>query len=106
MNKLKHFFGLDVDKIDESRYFKANGSFILLFSVILAFVGQDSSPVVMIYVLALLLIFVIILVLTSIKRLRDIGRSPWWVLLMFTFINLPFFIYLLVKGGKKPIPVA
>ena len=101
MNKLKHFFGLDIDKIDASRYFKANGSFIGLFILILPFIGQDSNSIVKGLVGAFFFIFVVILVLTTIRRLRDIGRSPWWSLLLFTFVNLFFVIYLLGKDGKK-----
>jgi len=100
MNKIKSFLGLDVDRIDQSRYFKANGSFILLFILVLPFIGQDSNSIVTGLLLAFFFVFVVILFLTSIRRLKDIGMSPWWCLLLFTFVNLPFFIFLLAKPSK------
>ena len=101
MNKLKHFFGLDTDRIDASRYFKANGSFVLLFIIIMYLQPFLNRGIEEVLVLPLFLIFVVILVLTSIRRLRDAGKSPLWSLLLFTFVNLPFVIYLLAKPSKS-----
>lgn len=101
MNKLKHFFGLDVDRIDESRYFKANGIIILIFSAVLPFAQSTIGKTLL---LIGFLLFLVILVLTSIRRLRDIGKSSaWLVLFLIPTVNLGFFFYLLFAKGKPAV---
>ena len=95
MSKLKHFFGLDGDRVDESRYFKANGVTFLLFSVVLQFAQSTIGAVLAFIVFVLVLV---VLILTSIERLKDIGKSPWLVILL--IIPVPFIIYLLLVKGK------
>lgn len=96
MNKLKHFFGLDGERVDESRYFKANGVTFLLFSAVLPFAQSTIGPVLVSIVFLLVLV---VLILTSVERLKDIGISRWWAILL--ICPAPFIVYLLVKGGKK-----
>ena len=35
------------------------------------------------------------------RRLHDTGRSGWWVLILFTVIGIPVFLYWMVKGSDK-----
>jgi uncharacterized membrane protein YhaH (DUF805 family) len=36
-----------------------------------------------------------------VRRLHDVGRSGWWVLILFTVIGIPVFLYWMVKGSDK-----
>lgn len=35
------------------------------------------------------------------RRLHDVGRSGWWVLIVFTIIGIPVVLYWLVKDSDK-----
>ena len=101
MDKLKHFFGLDGARVDESRYFKANGSIILLFSAVLPFAQSTTGAVIFFIILVL---FLVVLLLTSAERLKDIGKSRMWLILFFVpTVNIVLFFYLLLTKGKQSI---
>jgi uncharacterized membrane protein YhaH (DUF805 family) len=36
-----------------------------------------------------------------VRRLHDVGRSGWWVLILFTIIGIPVVLYWLVKDSDK-----
>jgi uncharacterized membrane protein YhaH (DUF805 family) len=37
----------------------------------------------------------------AVRRLHDVGRSGWWVLILFTVIGIPVFLYWTVKDSDK-----
>ena len=37
----------------------------------------------------------------AVRRLHDVGRSGWWVLILFTVIGIPVFLYWMVKDSDK-----
>ena len=37
----------------------------------------------------------------AVRRLHDVGRSGWWVLVLFTVIGIPVFLYWMVKDSDK-----
>jgi uncharacterized membrane protein YhaH (DUF805 family) len=37
----------------------------------------------------------------AVRRLHDVGRSGWWVLILFTVIGIPVLLYWLVKDSDK-----
>ena len=50
--------------------------------------------------LATLVFFLPSLALAA-RRLHDVGRSGWWVLILFTVIGIPVFLYWMVKDSDK-----
>jgi uncharacterized membrane protein YhaH (DUF805 family) len=37
----------------------------------------------------------------AVRRLHDVGRSGWWVLILLTVIGIPVFLYWMVKDSDK-----
>jgi uncharacterized membrane protein YhaH (DUF805 family) len=37
----------------------------------------------------------------AVRRLHDVGRSGWWVLILFTVIGIPVFLYWMVKDSDN-----
>lgn len=61
------------------------------------FPGSTLSPLETVKSLALLLPSISV----AVRRLHDVGRSGWWVLLPFTIIGLiPFFYWMIIKGNE------
>ena len=66
---------------------------------ILAFPAWDIGPVGLVLGLAILLPDVAV----SIRRLHDIDRSGWWVLIIFTLIGIiPIIVWACMKGTPGP----
>ncbi len=105
-------------KIDRMQFFLMN-LWLLVLGILLMFLagggimfsankgGMASSTVMaggimgLVMLVFSLLMFYISVVIT-IKRLRDAGLSPWFVVLYFVpFVNLLLFIYLLIAPSKE-----
>ncbi len=80
----------------------------IIFGVLFAFVDKPTpfqliSPYNSLYgaTMSIKNLFLIPFSAVMIRRLHDVGRSGWWILLIFTFIGIPVLIYWLIKSGDE-----
>lgn len=106
-----NFLGLTQDRIGRRRFliafFSAQWGLplvaVLLTGLFYLVFGEDS-PILFLPVIVFFtsLIFgFIVYIKICIRRVRDVGITQgWWVLAIIPLINIPFFLYLVLKKGK------
>jgi len=106
--KLKDDLGLRQTTIGRSTYFYYNvvayGVVIGYWFLLNIFPAQTVIDKIMLLLSAAIVLFLFFYVtlLTTIKRLRDLGHRPYFCLLLFVpYVNLAFILYLCLKNKKS-----
>ena len=111
MKNIWKFLGLTQERIGRRRFLIAFLSaqwglplaVLLVVGLFYLVFGEDSPilflPVIVFF--ASLIFGFIVYIKICIRRVRDIGIAQnWWILAIVPLINIPFFLYLVLKKGK------
>ena len=101
-NKIKYDFFTFDGAISKAEYQR---SFLILFAIgIILTALTYTIPLPSIFITVLLIIRIVLLVAMfsiCMRRLRDLGQTPWLSLLLFVpLVNLIFMVYLLIADKK------
>jgi uncharacterized membrane protein YhaH (DUF805 family) len=112
MQKLKDFLGFSTNLVNQKIYIRANLTtlaLLILFNIFIRSTMSNelislSNSVIALYIvlaLALGILALVVYVMTTIKRLRDIKMNERWVILaLIPYLNLIFFFYLCFQKSK------
>lgn len=110
LGNIWNFLGLTQDRIGRRKFLVASlavqWGLPLVVSLVMGlfYVSlKEGNPLLFLPAIAFFasLVFgVVVYIKISIRRVRDIGIAQgWWVLAIIPLINIPFFVYLCLKGG-------
>src|SRR3989344_5675652 len=110
MKNIWKFLGLTEDRIGRRRFLVAFFSAqwglplaVLLVMGLFYLVFGEDSPILFlpaIVFFASLIFGLVVYIKICIRRVRDIGIArSWWVLAIIPSVNIPFFLYLILKKG-------
>jgi len=110
LENIWQFLGLAQDTIGRGRYFVANITASLGLPIVVSLLMSfsfslfEDEPIILYPLLVLFiasLVFALVVhIKTSIRRVRDIGVTQnWWVLVIIPLVNIPFVIFLCLKKG-------
>ena len=78
--------------------------FVVGFVLSLFGASLDVSNIVLLIIILPLVVFLVIASFAlSVRRLHDVGRSGWWLLLSLTIIGIPILLFWYCTKGKEEI---
>jgi len=106
---IKNFFEINTGEMGRRRYFRINIiSYAILagleiFAIFLLLpISEILAMIVFIMSFGWLFVCFYIFVASSMRRIVNIGRSPWYLLLLLVpFVQIFFFLYLFLQKGKQ-----